>query len=638
MDRQSLIGLTLIFMIVLAWAIFFPPAPPEPAAATAGLDSTTIRIDTSRASAAAQASAAVQPVPAKPSTPGDSAAQRTERLGSFASVGSGAERSLRVKTDKLDLTLSTKGGRILGANLVEFKTHDSLPQPIVPDGAGTRLSAQFRHGSRIIDTGELYFTPSSAEPITLTGTQTQTLTLRADVAPGKAVEQIYTFTAGKYEVGYSLRLIGLGELITNNNLELQAAIDVPHTEQNLMEERNNVTVYYNYSDGIEKLNPTEHEEIQRKTEQGAIKWVALKSMFFTVGLLPKQPFEAATLTSTPRQPEQTMLDGTVKRLEAYVQVPYRHGPDERTDLTLYLGPTEFAVLNAYPDKFSDQMDLGWLFIGWINKYVVLNVFKLVEGFTRNYGVVIFVLALFIKLIISPLTYRSYLSTARMQVVNSLPEVKELDEKYKDDPLALQNKKMAFYQSAGISPLAGCIPLILQLPILIAMFNFFPKSIELRQQPFLWAHDLSSFDSILNFGFSIPGIGDHLSGFAILMTISQLAYTYIAQQGQTFTGANAPLKYMGYIFPIIFFTVLNSYSAGLSYYYFVINILTIAQTYAIKAFVNEEKIKEKIHKTRSTKTAKGGGAPKTSGLTRWLEEQQKKQEAVLRERRQNQRKK
>jgi YidC/Oxa1 family membrane protein insertase len=145
------------------------------------------------------------------------------------------------------------------------------------------------------------------------------------------------------------------------------------------------------------------------------------------------------------------------------------------------------------------MDLGWLFIGWINKYVVLNVFKLVEGFTRNYGVVIFVLALFIKLIISPLTYRSYLSTARMQVVNSLPEVKELDEKYKDDPLALQNKKMAFYQSAGISPLAGCIPLILQLPILIAMFNFFPKSIELRQQPFLWAHDLSSFDSILNFG-------------------------------------------------------------------------------------------------------------------------------------------
>ena len=632
MDRQSLIGLSLIFLIVMAWAVFFPPEPPPARPSAAPADSTAAAPAADSVSPAPSATPTAAPAAASASAPVDSARQRAERYGRFATVAAGEARTLRVTTDRHDMVLSTQGGRIVGATLRGFYTNDSLPLPILPDGPGTRLSVQFRHGGRILDSGELYFTTTQREPIVLSGQQTATVTYRAEVESGRAIELIYTFGGDRHDVGVAVRLIGLGELITNNDLQLRAALDVPRTERNLVDQRNNTTVFYNYSGDIERLNPMENEEVQKESPQGSIRWVALKSMFFTVGLLPQKPFEAATVMTTPVSPAETELTGTVKRLETYVQVPYGHGPDERTELRLYLGPNDFNVLKEYPDQFEDQMEMGWTFIGWINKYIVLTVFKTVEGWTRNYGLVILALAIFIKLLISPLTYRSYLSNARMQVVNSLPEVKELDERYKEDPLKLQNAKMAFYQSAGISPLAGCIPALLQLPILIAMFNFFPKSIELRQQPFAWAPDLSSYDSILNFGFSIPGIGDHLSGFAILMTISQLAYTYISQQGQSFTGPNASLKYLGYIMPVIFFAVLNSYSSGLSYYYLLINLLTIGQTFAIKAFINEEAIKEKIHKTRATK----GKAPaKTSGLARWLEEQQKKQEAILRERRQQQ---
>lgn len=622
MDRNTATGLGLIALLIIIWAYFFAPSP-QPAKPNEPSTGQTAQAIIAPVDSNAQKIAKAKE---EPKTEKDAEASLIDKLGKFASAGKGTEKIIKVSTDKLSMEINTRGGHIQPVVLKEYKTYLGAPQFAFPAGQENQLSIVFRHNNRLIDTRDLYFVPSVTNDVNISGAATQVVTLKAELEPGKYLEHIYTFSGNTYDFNYKLRTVGLGEYITNNNYELHTGILIPRTEKNFETQRNETTIFYNYSDEVEKLDATKKEKVE-KLEQGSIKWVSFRSQFFSNAIIAKTPFEVVSMNT---EPKDLGAHGGLKKLEAYMQIPYHHGADETAELTFYYGPNQYSVLKQYDLHLESQVELGWAIFGWINKGIIMPVFKFLEGFSSNYGLIILLLALFVKMLIFPLTYRSYLSTAKMQIVNSLDEVKEMDEKYKDDPLKLQNMKMQFYNSAGVSPFAGCIPLLLQMPILGAMFNFFPKSIEFRQQAFWWANDLSTFDPILNFGFNIPLLGDHIAGFALLMTISQIAVTWIMQRGQTPTGPAAQMQFIGYLMPVVFFVVLlNSYSAGLSWYYLVVNVITIVQTYAIKAFVNEEKIKAQIHETRANK--KKGTPAKGGGLSGWVERQQKKQQEILRER-------
>ena len=549
-----------------------------------------------------------------------------QRFGAFAGSAQGSARTIHVRTGELELDLNTLGASLKPVLLRNFRTHDSLPLPVQPQAPGSFYSLEFTHNRQTVDTRDLYFITDAPPVLEVKPGEKKTLTLRAYAGEGKYLEQQYTFYGEGYHVDHQVRMVNLGDLLTDKLYYVHARLEVPPTEMSTQKMFPTINIFYNYQDELESLDATEKDP-QEKIEQGNVRWVAFKSQFFSQVMMANTHYEYVKLQMTKGGKNKA-----VKTLEAYMQVPYSQREVDTAGFRLYFGPNDYYVLRKYDLKLEKMLDLGWGPIKLVNAYIILPVFKFLEKVTPNYGIIIFLLALLIKLITLPLTWKSHLSMVKMQVVNKMPEIKALDEKYKDDPQRLQTEKMSFYMTAGVNPLGGCLPLLLQLPVLLAMFSFFPASIELRQQAFLWAHDLSTYDSIWTFGY-VPIIhsiyGDHVSLFTLLMTISTLVYTYISQQGQT--NAPAQFKYLGYIMPLVFLGILNNYSAGLSYYYLVANLLTIAQTFLMRAFVNEEKIHAQIHAKRKEKAAKGGGKAKKGGLAGWLETQQRKQQELIRER-------
>jgi YidC/Oxa1 family membrane protein insertase len=264
----------------------------------------------------------------------------------------------------------------------------------------------------------------------------------------------------------------------------------------------------------------------------------------------------------------------------------------------YFGPNHYQILKSQGHNLEKQIPLGWGIFGWVNRFIVIPIFNFLNGFNWSYGIIILILTIAIKLLLLPLTFKAYLSQAKMKVLK--PEVDEIQGKFKEEPMKLQQEMMGLYRKAGVSPLGGCLPMLLQMPILIAMFRFFPQSIELRQQSFLWATDLSTYDSILDLSFTIPFYGDHVSLFTLLMTVSTLLITKVNSSSQM---ANPQMKWMMYLMPIIFLGVFNSYSAGLSYYYFLANMISIGQQYLFKSFVNEDEIHRKIQENKKKPTKK-----------------------------------
>lgn len=613
MDRNFFTGLILIAALIVLWSILFPSQPPPPAPETP--------------KAAASASAVLPTTPSAPVVGNDSASL-AQRFGIFAPLTQGQNTQINVKTDRLKLAVNTKGGAIQPVYLQNFRTHDSLPLSVFPGGKQNSFSVQFVTKGVKIETSDLYFEPSVTQDFELKGGETKTLRLKAALSPTQYLEHVYTFKSGVYDVGYQFNIVGLGEVITDNVYYITQRLHVPQTEKALEKMTPETNVFYRYIDeDVENLEFSKDDSVKTDRPLQSVKWVAFKSQFFTNAIIADKKFESVLLTSAP-----PTLPKTVRRFMAEMAAPYTHHQTDSNKFTLYYGPNNLAILGGYNVELERIVNLGW---GPI-RYVALGIatiFDFLANFTSNYGIIIFLLAVIIKLILSPLTYKSYLSAAKMAVVNKMPEIKEIDEKYKDDPTQLQQRKMAFYNQVGVNPLSGCVPLLLQLPILFAMFNFFPQSIELRQEPFLWANDLSTYDSIWDFG-KVPLIesiyGDHVSLFTILMTISTLVYTWLQQRQQ---GANTPaqLKYMSYFMPFIFLGVLNNYSAGLSYYYFVLNVLTIAQTYIMRRMISEEKLHAKLHEVKEVRK-KTGPKPKSRFET-FLEEQQKRQQQIARDKQQ-----
>lgn len=613
MDRNTLTGLVLISLLVIIWASFF--GPESSPSQKNGPNADTVKI--------------TQKVPIKPANP-DTLSPATPdttsidkkltlEYGKFATIASGASEDVTVKTDMHTFTFSGKGGSIKSAFLNNFFTSDKKNYPIYPNDPNNYLSFQFVHQNRLIETKNLYFKVYHKPAELISGEKTDFLTYRAAVDSGKYLEINYIFTGNRYDVACQYRFVGLAELITNNHFDIHFAMDIPKTEKSRHNMLPEVTTFYNYADDIDHLKAT-GKDIEKEHITGSVKWVAHKSQFFNTTLISQTNFEAASLqlNPIPKNP------ANIKYLESFLQVPYHHAPHDTTSFRLYLGPNDFYVLQNYDLELERQVYLGYGPMRWINRLIILPCFNLLQKATSNYGLIILVLAILIKLITLPFTYKSSLSQIKMKVVNELPEMKNLEAKHKNDATKLQTEKMALLNRLGVNPFGGCLPMLLQLPVLIAMFSFFPSSIQLRQKSFLWADDLSTYDSIYDFGFEIPFYGDHISLFTLLMTISTLIYTYLTQQAQ---GADknpqmAQFKYMSYFMPVIFLGILNNYSAGLSYYYLLANVLSISQTYLMKLFVDEKKIIAEIELAKNNKNKK------PSGLAAWIANQQHKQQAAI----------
>ncbi len=491
------------------------------------------------------------------------------------------EQFFTLENKVLRVVISSKGGQVVEARLKKYQTYDSLPLYLI--NKTSRFNFDLANGK---NTADLDFSgvQNSENQVTMT----------LDAGAGKTLEYTYRIKPDDYMLDWDVSSRGLGDLMTDKT-GLQWEMQTLRHEKNLKNERANTHLEYRFAgdDDYDDLSATSDDS---EVEEN-IKWVAYTQQFFSSILINKSgDFKKAELVSkNPVETEEAYTKLLVSKVSAG-----NKGSDLNSQYGLYLGPNKYDILEAYNQGFEELIPLGWGILGWINRGLIINLFNWLEGYGLNYGLIILIIAVIIKMILFPFTYTSYRSMAKMRVLK--PEIDELNEQYKDkEPMKKQQATMELYRKAGVNPLGGCIPILFQMPILIALFRFFPSSIELRQQPFLWANDLSTYDSIWTFGY-VPILdtiyGDHVSLFTLLMTVSTLIYTYMNQQ---MTGSNQQypqLKYMMYLMPVVFLGVFNNYAAGLSYYYFVANVITFSQQFAIRAFIDEDKIHAKMQEKKA----------------------------------------
>lgn len=609
MDRNSVLGLLLIAAILIGYSVWVSPSQEEIEANRRRQDSVAAfhqgedRAKQQQVLTEKEAQAVTETFSA-----GDSATvlpdsvkniRLQNQFGPFAGAAEGSKEYFIIENDLLKLTISSKGGRVVTAELKEYRTHDSLPLLLFKEDSSA-FALNFFAGNKNISTEDLYFVPSG-NTFSISGDDSASFAMRLHAGENQYIEYNYGLKGNSYMIDIDVNFIGIDEVLEANtrDLSLDWKIKAPSHEKSLENERINTTIYYKYKeDEVDYLSETSDE---KKALEAKTKWVAFKQQFFSAVIIADDAFEKSNAeieTSTAN-----VSENYVKDLSASLSIPYNHTKNESFGMNFYFGPNHYQTLKAFDLELEKLIPLGWGIFGWVNRFCVIPVFNFLEGFNMNFGIIILILTLIIKIVLSPLTYKAYLSTAKMKVLK--PEIDELNKKYaKDEPLKKQQAVMALYKRAGVSPFGGCLPMLLQFPILIAMFRFFPASIELRQEAFLWADDLSTYDSIMNLPFNIPFYGDHVSLFTILMTISTILYTRMNSQFST-SPEMAQMKWMMYLMPIIFLGVFNNYSAGLSYYYFLANMITFLQQFLMQRFVDQDALLRKIeeHKKRPVSTKK-----------------------------------
>lgn len=500
--------------------------------------------------------------------------------GSFASAAVGKEELTTLQNNELLLSFSNKGGALSKAILKKHKKYDQTDL-VLFDGKNESLNYRFRtNEGKLINTSELYFTPElSADG--------KSLSMKLKLGANQYIEQKYTLTENENLVDYQLNFVGVQQLIAagTNFIDMSWSAKMRQQEKTIEAEQRTTTAYFKtVNEEPDYISETKEETKDLPT---AVKWISFKQQYFNASLIADKEFSSAKIT-TKNDPSLQYI----KQLDADVVIPFSHTPNQSFGMKLYLGANHYKTLSKLDNSLERIVPMGWGIFRWVNKYLTVNVFYFLSQYITSFGLIIFLLTLIVKTILFPLVYRSYLSTAKMRVLK--PEIDAIKEKHGDDMARIQQENMKIYRQAGVNPLGGCVPVLLQMPILVAMFQFFPSAFELRQQAFLWAPDLSTYDSILSIPFDIPGYGNHVSLFALLMTISSVVYAVYNNEQSGMTGQ---MKWMSYIMPVVFLFVLNSYASGLNYYYFISNLFTIGQQLAIRSFVNEDKLHAEIQENK-----------------------------------------
>jgi YidC/Oxa1 family membrane protein insertase len=591
MDRNSIIGLFLIGIILVVFNMFFLPDPPVkenvPTRAQTELSiDSAVSVDTCVVAGDSLVKAAA-----------------AANFGVFAPFANGIEEHITLENELLSVRLNTKGGAVEEVALKEFTNYSKEPLLLFEKGQ-SRYSYSYSAGGRTVETADLYFSVVSKTD--------SSLSFRLSLDENRYIQHSYNLRANSYLVGHEVSLVGMEQILASNisYTKLHWSMNTPSQEKDIEDQRKVLDIYYKYvNDSPDYLTITKPESEDLKN---LVKWVSFKQKFFVTSIIARESFEEGTINGGPLASETQVAEYATDLV-----LPIKHTASETYGMDFYFGPNHFQTLKTFDLGLEKQVPLGWGIFGWVNRFIVIKTFNWLDSFNLNYGLIIFILTLIFKVILFPLTYKSYLSAAKMKVLK--PEIDELKAKYEKEPQKIQAEQMKLFQKAGVNPLGGCFPLLLQVPILIALFNFFPSSIELRQQPFLWADDLSSYDSILDLPFTIPFYGAHVSLFTLLMTVSTIIYTRMNNQ---ITGATGQMKYIGYIMPLVFLPVLNSYSSALSYYYFLANMITFAQQWAVRRFViDEEAIHRKMQENKKKPVKRSKFQERLESMSKAAQQQQ-----------------
>lgn len=497
----------------------------------------------------------------------------------------GSKEITTLENNKIKVDLTNIGAQPEMVQIKGYYSYDSLDLNLVKQNQ-SKFELKFFTNQEIA-TSNFAFTRQSVDD--------SSVTYRLYVDSVSFVEYKYTLPKDSYMMNLNIRFSGMDKQIQKNvtNIDLNWMMDVPRFEKGYDNEKNYSTVVYKFpnSKGVEDLGMRKEESSEDiKTK---LYWFAFQQQFFSAILVSDNSFTNGKLSYT--QYPETDPSKNLMRCEANMQIPFVAGEDVSVPLQFYFGPNHYKTLKSYDKGFEKIVPLGGFLIGWINRFFIIPTFDILNNFIGNYGLIILILTLIIKLIISPLTIKSYMSSAKMRVLK--PEVDKINAKYpkSEDAMKKQQEVMGLYRKTGVSMFGGCLPILLQFPILFAMFKFFPASFELRQQGFLWADDLSAYDSILNLPFSIPLYGDHVSLFALLMAVSMYFYSRMNIDQLSAGPQMAGMKFMSlYFMPLFLLVLCNNFSSGLSYYYMLSNVITMIQTWVIrKYFVDEDKIYAKL---------------------------------------------
>ncbi|MBE9510333.1 MAG: membrane protein insertase YidC, partial [Bacteroidetes bacterium] len=514
--------------------------------------------------------------------------------GAFSSSVSGENSFINLENDKVKIELSTLGGRVYSVEIKNYQTHDSLPL-ILFDSDSTEFGLRFfTIDNKPIETKMFYFKPVKEKTSFNASNTKQSVPLRLEVSEDRYIEFLYTLEPGSFMVDLDITLYGMDEIIAGNlnNLDLNWEIFMPQQEKGRQNENNYSSLKYKFFEGeVTGFRMRSSKDVEEEDIPTKIKWVGFKDQFFSSVIIADNFF-----TNGYMRTEQLDSEKYFRKMRTELGIPYEGKNEERINLRFYFGPNHFQTLKKYGLELKELVYLGKNIIRFINQYVIITLFNWLNNFIGNYGIIILILTIIIKMGLFPFTFKSYMSQAKMRVLK--PQVDEINAKFpkKEDAMKKQQAVMALYKRAGASPMGGCLPMLLQMPVLFAMFRFFPSSIELRQEGFLWAHDLSTYDSILNLPFEIPMYGDHVSLFTLLMTVSTIITMKINSPATESTQMPG-MKGMMYIMPVMFMLILNKFSAGLTYYYFLANIITFGQNLITKRFIDEEAILKKLQENK-----------------------------------------
>ena len=596
MDKNSLIGLGIIAIIMGGWLYMSGPSKEQIARNNKIKDSISLvqkKLEIIEATKIAAAESQKDSVKSIPSIVISDSAKKNEivsRYKDFSVSVNGTLENFCIENENVKVIISNKGAQIEQVDLKKYHRSEKSENLTLFDKDSSRFALKLNayNQSSIFFTDEFYFK--------LVKKTASSIVLKLETSkPGSYIEFSYSIKPDKYIVDSEIRFVGMQNIISNTEDQLQITWSMlyPSQEKYIIKEKEAATIYYKQElNDPDYINPMKDEE--KELSDADIKWISFKQQFFNSTIIADRVFIKSG--SFIKLAQRTNSENYVKSVNSELGIPFNHSPNEKFSFKFYFGPNDYNTLKACGNEMDYIVPTGWSVFSYINKWLVIPLFNWF-GYL-NMGLVILILTVILKIVLLPIAYKTYMSGAKMRVLK--PETDALTAKFEKnpDPMKKQQEQMALYRKAGANPLSGCLPLLLQFPILIALFAFIPASIELRQKGFLWADDLSTYDTILNFG-NLPFIswayGDHVSLFALLMFVSTIIYTYLnssmmPQQGST---QMPGMKFMMYFMPVIFLAVMNKYAAGLSWYYFLANMFTFLQNFIIKKIVSDAKIRLQI---------------------------------------------
>ncbi|WP_338358814.1 membrane protein insertase YidC [Yeosuana marina] len=597
LDINSVIGFVLIFGILMYMLWQNQPTPEELKAQEKAKQEEVVKEQKNTEEAQTKETTA-EDYSAVAATDSVQVAGLKNKLGAFAyssTLPSASDKETVVESDLLKLTFSNKGGFLSEIKLKKFVDYDSIPIYLVKDN-NSGFNINFgTTDSRILNTKDLYFEPT----VTKNGDNT-IVSMKLKVSETKFLEYRYEIKKDDYMLGFSIKSQGLNDVINSSqDINLDWKIKTYRHAKSISYENRYTDLIYEYEGGKDN-NLGQRSDSDKEVDD--VTYIAFKQHFFTSILLADTPFKTASLKSKNLVKDEEVDTVFTKYFEAKLPLEMTGGEINK-NMNWYFGPTDYKVLNAYDRNLDEVVPLGWGIFGWINRYVFIPLFGFLSSFLP-YGLSIVFMTIMVRIVMSPVTYKSYVSQAKMKVLK--PEIAEITEKYKDNAMKKQQETMALYSKAGASPMAGCLPALVQLPVFYALFQFFPSAFDLRQKSFLWAEDLSSYDVIAKLPFHVPLYGDHVSLFPILASVAIFFYMQMTtgqQMASQPTQEGMPdmskmMKYMMYFSPLMMLFFFNNYASGLSLYYFVSNLITIGIMLVIKNYIiDEDKIHAKIQENK-----------------------------------------